>query len=395
MVRCKTDIYFLADNTGSMGNIIDDIQANATAMVNAITGLVGIDAVFGVGNYRDFPTSGTTGVYSIYYGGRYNTPIANISIGIGATVTATFAPGPVVQGTGTWPGAVTATYASPISSVTIPANGVHISAYQLVFNWIGPNTGSVTANVISSISGIISTFTSSVPSSSPWTLIRGQNHNGLVVGEVLSIQIINNSTKPIDLRWDSYFSVRSNSTPWSPYAYLHQLDPTNDVAIATDAFYGWEADFGSDYPEGWLYALDQLCEATFWRTGTYKLIVILGDSPPHDPICSSISGLAYSIDEASITAKLLANNIVVVAASVNVATPGLDDTGDAEDYEIFCGPSTILAGHGTRITAATGGYILQQPDPNEAANTIVALVTAALGNCRNMSMPFATVVGAN
>lgn len=50
-IREKVDVYFLADNTGSMGAAIANVQAGATAIMSALTGL---DVQFGVGNYRDF-----------------------------------------------------------------------------------------------------------------------------------------------------------------------------------------------------------------------------------------------------------------------------------------------------------------------------------------------------
>lgn len=400
MARCKTDVYFLADNTGSMGNVIDEIQANATAMVNAIAALPGVDAVFGVGNYQDFPVN----AYSIYYGGQYPTtvPIRNLTVPVGATLDIPFALGPT--NTQAWP-ATTATYASPVTTITLPTGtGFLRMGYSLILEWDGSlPSGSVTVECISSTIGVRATHTTGlVGPTSPFMLnndfLVTPGQSNITLGETEKLQITNNTDKTLYIRWDSSWYTAINATAvilLNPYAYLHQLSPTTDTVAVADAFTRWRADRGLDYPEGWLYALDQLSEATFWRTGTYKLVVILGDAPPHDPICTAISGLAYTIDEASITAKLLLNNIVVVAASVNVATTGLDDTDDEGDYLPYCGLSTILAGHGTRITTATGGYILQQPDPNEAANTIVALITLALGDCRNMSMPFATVVGAN
>jgi hypothetical protein len=49
----KADIYFLADTTGSMGSILAAVQAGANNVLTALNGL-GIDMVFGVGNYKDF-----------------------------------------------------------------------------------------------------------------------------------------------------------------------------------------------------------------------------------------------------------------------------------------------------------------------------------------------------
>lgn len=50
----KADVYFLADTTGSMGGVLAAVQAGVGNVLTALTGL-GLDMVFGVGNYRDFP----------------------------------------------------------------------------------------------------------------------------------------------------------------------------------------------------------------------------------------------------------------------------------------------------------------------------------------------------
>jgi len=49
----KVDVYFLADNTGSMWSSIANVRAGASAIMNALLGM-GLDIEFGVGNYRDF-----------------------------------------------------------------------------------------------------------------------------------------------------------------------------------------------------------------------------------------------------------------------------------------------------------------------------------------------------
>jgi hypothetical protein len=52
-IRQKVDVYFLADNTGSMTGAIASVQAGATTIMNTLAGTVP-DIQFGVGNYRDF-----------------------------------------------------------------------------------------------------------------------------------------------------------------------------------------------------------------------------------------------------------------------------------------------------------------------------------------------------
>ncbi|MEZ5979398.1 MAG: VWA domain-containing protein [Planctomycetota bacterium] len=55
-VAPKADIYILADNTGSMGQVLDSVKANTGLLVNALFGIPGADLRIGIGAYRDFPT---------------------------------------------------------------------------------------------------------------------------------------------------------------------------------------------------------------------------------------------------------------------------------------------------------------------------------------------------
>ena len=50
----KADVYFLADTTASMGPVLAAVQAGANNVLTALNGL-GLDLMFGVGNYNDFP----------------------------------------------------------------------------------------------------------------------------------------------------------------------------------------------------------------------------------------------------------------------------------------------------------------------------------------------------
>jgi hypothetical protein len=49
----KADVYFLADTTGSMRLILNAVQGGANNILATLGGL-GVDIVFGVGNYKDF-----------------------------------------------------------------------------------------------------------------------------------------------------------------------------------------------------------------------------------------------------------------------------------------------------------------------------------------------------
>ena len=60
LTASKVDVFFLADNTGSMGGIINTVKTNAAAILNAISGgdprFAGIDVGFGVGRYLGDPS---------------------------------------------------------------------------------------------------------------------------------------------------------------------------------------------------------------------------------------------------------------------------------------------------------------------------------------------------
>jgi hypothetical protein len=50
----RADVYFLADTTGSMTDVLAAVQAGANTILSALRA-VGLDLRFGVGNYKDFP----------------------------------------------------------------------------------------------------------------------------------------------------------------------------------------------------------------------------------------------------------------------------------------------------------------------------------------------------
>jgi hypothetical protein len=72
----KADVYFLADTTGSMASILAAVQGGANNVLMALNGL-GVDIVFGVGNYKDFASGDP-------YGFQHQVSPTNVT----ATVTA-------------------------------------------------------------------------------------------------------------------------------------------------------------------------------------------------------------------------------------------------------------------------------------------------------------------
>lgn len=169
--------------------------------------------------------------------------------------------------------------------------------------------------------------------------------------------------------------------PNDPYAFHNAApigpdDGVGGAADASDAINAWTAGGGSDGPEGQFYALDQIASnpAIGWRPGAQRIVVWFGDAPAHDPVCSAISGLGYNITESSVTAKLVSQQITVVAISTTTGYPnGLDDdpTLGEFDYNSYC-PIGGSPGQATRITGATGGAFLTGVAPADIASSILS-----------------------
>jgi hypothetical protein len=172
------------------------------------------------------------------------------------------------------------------------------------------------------------------------------------------------------------------------YAFKNQapIPATDDSgAAALAAIAAWNAVPGSggDEAEGQFFALDQLAGgAASWRADSSKIVVWFGDSAGHDPICSAISGLPNDISEASLTAKLVAAKIRVIAIGVvGTGSPipgGLD--GDPSSYSSFytglCPVIDGAAGQATRLANATGGVYLSGVTPDQVSDAILAGLAA-------------------
>ena len=181
--------------------------------------------------------------------------------------------------------------------------------------------------------------------------------------------------------------------PSDPFAFQHQLNPSTTAADVTNAINAWSSSGGSDIPEGQLFALDQVAEppggAIGWRAGAKRIIVWFGDAPGHDPVCTAISGLPYNIDEASATAKLVVQNISVIAISTTTGTTNAldgDPTAGAGDYTAACGPVGGSSGQATRIANATNGKHVIGIDETTIVNTIISLVSSAATTINNVNL---------
>lgn len=185
---------------------------------------------------------------------------------------------------------------------------------------------------------------------------------------------------------DLQFGVGSyRDFPGAPASvFIHQQNVTATTADVQTAINTWSAAGGGDGPEGQFFALDQLAQppggSIGWRTGSKRIIVWFGDAPAHDPICKAISGLSYDITEATVTAKLVAESIEVLALGTTTGYPAaLDDDPKAtsSDYGV-CGAPGGTSGQATRIAAATSGIYVTGVNAATIVNTIIAQLKALL-----------------
>jgi hypothetical protein len=171
-------------------------------------------------------------------------------------------------------------------------------------------------------------------------------------------------------------------------AFKNLQQVTTNAANVQSAINTWTAAGGGDLPEAQFYALDQVAGSPTigWRPGVKHIVVWLGDAPGHDPICAAASGLSYDITEVSVTAKLVANQITVLAISVFDGTNdpnGLNDDptnlgSPLNPAYAPCGKPGGSPGQATRIAAATGGIVETSVDPSAVVATIIAELKALL-----------------
>jgi Integrin beta chain VWA domain len=179
-----------------------------------------------------------------------------------------------------------------------------------------------------------------------------------------------------------------------PYAFAHQCSLSANITQVKAAVDAWTVTSGQDVPENQFYALDQVAEAPGgkigWRADSRRIIIWFGDAAGHDAVCRQISGLSYDITEASVTAKLVAEKIKVLALSLRSsgAPAGLDDDPKAKatGYQPFCGAPGGTVGQGTRIAKATGGKIVQGVSANTIVETIKTELAAQITAIGNVSL---------
>ena len=127
-----------------------------------------------------------------------------------------------------------------------------------------------------------------------------------------------------------------------------------------------------------LAALNGLGADLVFGVGNYR------DFLSGDPYAAVAGGAA--VTEASATAKLVAQGIKVLA--ISIGSPGLDDDpkNGESGYDAKCGPPGGAPGQGTRIAGATGGQFVSGINAANIVNTIISLVSGAVGAIQNVKL---------
>lgn len=176
-------------------------------------------------------------------------------------------------------------------------------------------------------------------------------------------------------------------TDTNPYAFIHILNPTKDMAQVTKAIKDWDAGGCGDRVEGQIYALDYLAlmtcsqkeEAPIWRPGARRLLLWIGDAPGHDPVCQNMgTSIGATVTESSMISNLIRAQLTVLALSIitDLDFPeGLDgdQLNDWQDYR-YCEPSSNTMGQASRITQKTGGIHKQNNNITDFIQDILTLV---------------------
>ncbi|HBY81900.1 MAG TPA: hypothetical protein DEG47_34050, partial [Cyanobacteria bacterium UBA11148] len=180
-----------------------------------------------------------------------------------------------------------------------------------------------------------------------------------------------------------------------PYAFKHQCSLSANIAAVKAAIDAWTTSPGQDTPEAQFYGLDQAAQPPGgnigWRADAKRVIVWFGDAAGHDAVCKGISNLSYDITEASVTAKLVAEKIKVLALSMNTnyrAPAGLDDEprSSSSAFKSKCGEPGGTPGQGTRIATATGCKLVQGVSVDTIIDTIVTELAAQINVLGNVSL---------
>ena len=133
------------------------------------------------------------------------------------------------------------------------------------------------------------------------------------------------------------------------------MHPGESISAFQSAVNTMLAGGGGDWAEAYVEVVFQAAQDVTWRQGARRLLIILGDAPPHDPLYGTgTSGSGHTWAQAA----QAANDAGVIVSMIAVGQ-GVGNATVRRSYQ--------------DMTAATNGIYMESSDPNQVADAIITL----------------------
>jgi hypothetical protein len=140
-------------------------------------------------------------------------------------------------------------------------------------------------------------------------------------------------------------------------AFITQVvsQPGESIADFEAAINTMAAAGGGDWAEAYVEVVYQAAQEVVWRQGSMRLLIILGDAPPHDPVYGTgTSGSGHTWAQAAQTAS----NAEVIVSMIAVGQ-GVGNATVRHSYQ--------------DMTTATDGIYMESSDPEQVSDAIIEL----------------------
>jgi hypothetical protein len=144
------------------------------------------------------------------------------------------------------------------------------------------------------------------------------------------------------------------------YVTVVAANLTSDINTVDAAIDTMSATGGGDNPEAYIEAVKQAVNEITWRAGSIKMLIVMGDAPPHDPVYGTGTSSAGTWASAASDAANIGLRVSMVAVGY-----GIGDTTVQQSYQY--------------MATATGGLYSEAPDPSTLANELISMINDLSG----------------
>jgi hypothetical protein len=186
-----------------------------------------------------------------------------------------------------------------------------------------------------------------------------------------------------------YRDVAPNGDP-GDYASRLVLDFSSNQSAITNAINGLTTDGGGDWPET-VYSGLMAAINLQWRADAEKVIILMGDAPPHDPEPNT----GYTSD--SVIAAANAGGTPIqsgFAAMAMVETTTATNGQPIHIHPILIGEDTDALGTFQRLADGTGGTLFQAAAASDVTGAVLDVINTAVHSpTANAGGPYSAVIG--